>query len=70
MIKLTRREQQVVDVLVAGNTKHSEIADVLGIKARTVQTHFTNIFNKLGIGNKTQLVLWAVNGGNDFDREN
>ena len=69
MVKLTRRERQIVDVLVAGNTKHSEMADVLGIKDRTVQTHFANIFNKLGVSSKTQVALWAMNGGNDFDLE-
>jgi PAS domain S-box-containing protein len=52
---LSRREAEVVKYIISG-TKNSRIAETLGITLRTVKTHVTNIYNKLGIENRIQLI--------------
>lgn len=52
---LTGREREVFDLLVAGH-ENQGIADSLGIARRTVTTHVTRIFGKLGIDNRLQLI--------------
>ncbi len=52
---LSQRETEVVKYIISG-TKNSVIAETLGITLRTVKTHVTNIYNKLGIENRIQLI--------------
>jgi DNA-binding NarL/FixJ family response regulator len=59
---LTRRERQIVDVVVEGQT-NKDIAATLGISEYTVKHHLTNIFDKLGVYNRVELVLYAINNG-------
>lgn len=47
-MKLTKREEQVMSLLATG-MKTAQIAACMGISVRTVHTHMTNIFNKLGV---------------------
>jgi predicted ATPase/DNA-binding CsgD family transcriptional regulator len=56
---LTRREHQVVDLLVAGNTI-AQIAVRLSISARTVDNHLVAIRTKLGLPNALAVVAWAT----------
>lgn len=58
---LTRREQEVMQILVKGFS-NKEIASRLTISERTVQTHLSNIFNKLDVSSRTEAVLEALNG--------
>jgi DNA-binding NarL/FixJ family response regulator len=46
----------VIQLAINGKTNH-EIADELNISERTVKTHLTHIFNKLGVDNKIQLMM-------------
>lgn len=55
---LTRREREVV-VLAAHGRTASEIADVLHIGERTVETHLANAYPKLGVRSKLELVKQA-----------
>lgn len=57
---LTVREQEVVAAVVAGHVTLRRLAGALGITQRTVQTHLTTIYAKLGVVNMTGLALWAV----------
>jgi DNA-binding NarL/FixJ family response regulator len=59
---LTRRERQIIDVVVEGQT-NKDIAATLGISEYTVKHHLTNIFDKLGVYNRVELVLYAINNG-------
>ncbi len=56
------REVQVLKAVARGAT-NQEIADQLGIKVRTVESHIVNIFNKLGINSRTGAVLCALKEG-------
>lgn len=56
--KLTIRERQVFNYLVSGYL-NKQIACELGIAEQTVRTYTGNIFLKLNITNKTQLVSFV-----------
>jgi NarL family two-component system response regulator LiaR len=59
---LTERELQVLKLAAKGMTNR-EIAGELSISARTVQVHLSNIFGKVGVGSRTEAVLYAVREG-------
>ncbi len=59
---LTQREQQVCQLLAYGHT-NSEIAEKLFISERTVETHRSNIYAKLGLNNRVELVRFAIDNG-------
>ncbi|GAA0942370.1 response regulator transcription factor [Kribbella koreensis] len=57
-LKLTGREQEVLD-MVADGLPNKLIARRMGISERTVKAHLTNIFQRLGVTDRTQAALWA-----------
>lgn len=57
---LTPRELEVVTLITEGST-NKHIADTFGISEETVKRHLTNIFNKIGVGNRLELALFALN---------
>lgn len=57
--ELTKREQEVV-TLVASGYKSREVAEKLGIKVKTVETHRANVMNKLAFRNIAQLIRYAI----------
>lgn len=61
-VRLTPREREVVGLVVEGLT-NDEIALALGIGAKTVETHLTRIFERTGIGSRTELAARAVREG-------
>ncbi|MHB8446439.1 MAG: response regulator [Rudaea sp.] len=58
-VELTEREREVLRWTAVGKTV-SEIAATLGISARTVTFHITNILRKLDAANKTEAVSKAM----------
>ena len=56
---LTAREREVLKLLAEGRTVRSA-ADVLGLSIKTVDAHKFNLMRKLGIHNKAELVMWAI----------
>lgn len=56
---LTAREREVLKLLAEGKTVRSA-ATVLGLSSKTVDAHKFNLMRKLGIHNKAQLVMWAI----------
>lgn len=61
-IPLTPREREVLILVAEGNT-NAEIARKLFISEKTVQTHRSNILDKLHIHDRTELVRYAIRHG-------
>lgn len=59
---LTPREQDVLAELTKGKSNR-EIASSLFVTEKTVKTHISNIFTKLGVQDRTQAALYAVKHG-------
>jgi FixJ family two-component response regulator len=56
---LTRREQEVLDKLLAGNIS-KQIARDLGISTRTVEAHRQNLLRKLSVRSVKELLLHPI----------
>lgn len=56
---LTVREREVLKLLAEGRTVRS-VAGILGLSIKTVDAHKFNLMRKLGIHNKAELVMWAI----------
>jgi DNA-binding NarL/FixJ family response regulator len=56
---LTSREREVLKLLAEGRTVRL-VAGILGVSAKTVDAHKFNLMRKLGIHNKAELVMWAI----------
>jgi DNA-binding NarL/FixJ family response regulator len=59
---LTAREREVLTMVAYGHT-NKEIASLLGITVKTVETHKTNAMQKLEITNRAELVRFALQQG-------
>jgi two-component system, NarL family, response regulator DegU len=59
---LTARENQVVS-LVAEGIVNREIAQQLGVKENTVKKSLFRIYDKVGVSNRVELVLYALTHG-------
>lgn len=59
---LSGREIEVLRAAARG-LRTREIATELGTSTRTVESHLTGIFNKLGVGNRTEAVMVAAARG-------
>lgn len=60
--ELTEREVEVLQLAGRGITNR-EIADRLSISHRTVQAHLSHTFSKLGVGSRTEAVVYALRKG-------
>lgn len=56
---LTRRELEIVSAIVAGLT-NKEMARQFAISEQTVKHHLTRIYGKLGVSNRLELALLAI----------
>lgn len=56
---LTERERDVLTLIAHGKT-NQQIADELFIGIKTVKTHVSNIFQKLGVEDRTQAAIYAI----------
>lgn len=59
---ITKREREILRLIVDGYTS-SEIANILFISPRTVETHRSNLMQKLNIKNTAALVRYALEKG-------
>lgn len=60
--QLSERERMLVQ-LAADGLNNVQIADVLGIAEKTVRNLWSALFEKVGLGDRTQTVLWAIRTG-------
>ncbi len=58
MWDLTRREQEVLELLALGHT-NAEVAQSLGVALRTVEAHRTHLMQKLGLGTRAEIVRFV-----------
>jgi DNA-binding CsgD family transcriptional regulator/ArsR family metal-binding transcriptional regulator len=59
IFKLSGRETEVLRLITEGFT-NKEIAQILKVSHHTIKSHVVHIFNKLGISDRTQAAVWAV----------
>lgn len=59
LASLTRREQDVLNWLRQGKTGQ-EISMILGCAVRTVEKHLSNLYQKLGVKRRVDLILQHV----------
>jgi DNA-binding NarL/FixJ family response regulator len=59
---LTERERDILRLAACGMS-NSRIADVLSVSMRTVQAHLSHIFDKLGVGSRTEAVIVGLRRG-------
>jgi Response regulator containing a CheY-like receiver domain and an HTH DNA-binding domain len=55
---LTPREREVLD-LVGQGLANKQIARRLSIKEKTVKAHLSNVFQRIGVSDRTSAALWA-----------
>jgi DNA-binding NarL/FixJ family response regulator len=60
--ELTDREREVLVLLVRG-CKNAQIAEQLGIKPKTLETHRSNLMKKLGLKTVAELTRYAMEKG-------
>ena len=56
---LTQREKEVLQMLAEGKS-NKEVASILELSVYTVETHRTNLMQKLNLHNTAEIVLYAV----------
>jgi DNA-binding NarL/FixJ family response regulator len=61
-IELTARERDVLELVIRGDA-NKQIARKLGISEKTVKGHLTNLFQRIGVQDRTQAALWAERNG-------
>ena len=59
---LSEREMEVLKVAAKGMS-HKNIGKTLFISERTVQAHMRSIFNKLGVGSRSEAMLYGLKRG-------
>lgn len=60
--RLSDREREILQLVAEGRTNR-EIADRLFISVKTILRHRTNIMEKLGFSNRTELIKYAISKG-------
>ena len=61
-VALTAREREVLALVVEG-LANKQIARRMGISEKTVKGHLTNLFQRIGVADRTQAALWAERTG-------
>jgi DNA-binding NarL/FixJ family response regulator len=56
---LTPRELEILNLIVDGHSNFG-IAKALGISEKTVKTHCSRLFQRLGVTDRTQAAVWAM----------
>ena len=59
---LSEREMEVLKLAVSGKS-NKDIAEALNISLRTVQAHMRSIFNKLGVGSRSEAIVSGLKKG-------
>ena len=61
---LTSREREIIDVIINhGRSTNRKISVHLKMSEHTLRNHLTSIYAKLGVGNRLELVMYALKHG-------
>jgi DNA-binding NarL/FixJ family response regulator len=58
---LTGRQEEIVRMVAEGMT-NTQISKALRVSAHTVKNHLFRIYDKLGVSNRVELILYAFSG--------
>lgn len=61
MTKLTDKEKEIINLTMSAKSRR-EMADVLNMGVETVKWHFKNIFQKLGVHSREEIVNLMLSG--------
>jgi DNA-binding NarL/FixJ family response regulator len=61
-VPFSLRERQIVAFITAG-CSNRDIAARMGLRTQTVKNHLCRIYRKLGVPNRVQLAVFAMNRG-------
>ncbi len=61
-VELSPREREVLQLVLDG-LANKQIARRLDISEKTVKGHLTNLFQRIGVSDRTQAALWAERSG-------
>jgi DNA-binding NarL/FixJ family response regulator len=64
---LTGAEERVAALAACGRT-NVEIASELGVSAKTVETHLSRVYRKLGLRSRTELAARTAGQGSPLGR--
>ena len=59
MLDLTRREEEVLELLALGHT-NCEVAGTLRVSLRTVEAHRAHVMQKLGLRSRAEIVRFVA----------
>jgi DNA-binding NarL/FixJ family response regulator len=62
VLPLTPREEEVVKLIAEAHT-NSQIAEILHLSEKTVESHRANVLRKLGMRDRVELVRYAIRRG-------
>jgi DNA-binding CsgD family transcriptional regulator len=56
---LSKREAEVAELVSKGHS-NKEVADKLFVTEKTIKFHLTNIYRKMNLSSRTQLIVWSL----------
>ncbi len=59
---LTDREAEILALITQGKS-NAEVAALAYLSPNTIKSYIRSIYRKIGVGSRTQAVLWGVNNG-------
>ena len=59
---LSEREAEILALITQGKS-NADVARLTYLSPNTVKSYIRTIYRKLGVGSRTQAVLWGVNHG-------
>lgn len=65
-MKLTKKEQEIYSLLLHSFKNIEEIADEVGISCSTMKAHCRNIYDKLVVDNRQQLLVLEIDRLNNI----
>jgi DNA-binding NarL/FixJ family response regulator len=61
-VRLTPREEEVVKLIAEAHT-NAQIAEILHLAEKTIESHRANVLRKLGMRDRVELVRYAIRRG-------